>query len=486
MIQFRDAFLLARLKYKTYLARSIGTTIVVAIGVIAFGIMLFSVSGMSSLVKQVFRDNISGRYLVNLELYHDCSYDDFNQTYSSEGITETCKMAELDLKAFERQYARFDLSEMETHKVADFTYSINLDSITEKKLLDGSFPRDYDLQLKTANELLLSEYIFDGYDLDKPINGAVPVIISENMLSSDFTIQFDDFEANYNFYRKMSSDWVGERFVLDRVRPLEEAISNVYDSPTDTVSPVRTDLEVVIVGILPTRSVSLFGLSYLNEGIYIPSWATNLNSNWGKAFESDHVYNYVIELDSKEDRDKFIEQYYKGSYSQGFNGYVNPIISVFESFQEMIKAIRIVVFVIAGFILGISSLFIFATISKFTSEGKKEIAVFRSYGAQRSDIRKIFNLYIIYVVNLAIVIGLLISLITCVVISLYYNEKIFYALVSAGTTVMVDPPTFILVGLDVIGILLLVVGVNLVGLFAGVFPIWRATKIDPIVALRDE
>lgn len=485
MIQFKDALLLARLKYKTYMARSIGTTIVVGIGVIAFGMMLFSVSGMTSVVRQVFRDNVYGRYMVNLEIYPDCSYVMDPDANSTE--IDTCEIKELDIKAFKRQFARFDLSRMEEHKMADYTYALNIDSVAEHNLAGKEFPIDIDSNLKTANALLLNEYLYDGYTLDEPTDGAIPVIISDNFLSNNFTVQFDDFEANYQFYQKLSKDWVGKTITLDKARSSADLMNESYGNEIKPMTTrTETDLEIIIVGILPTRNVSLFGFSYLGNGIYVPKWATTANDGWKTAFKNASVYNYMIEVDSKEDRDDLIVKYYAGTYSQGLNGYISPVMSVFESFQQMIKAIRIVVFVISGFILGLSALFIFATVSKFTSEGKKEIAVFRSYGAQKGDIRKIFNFYIMYVVNIAIAAGLVISLIACIILSLNYNDKIFYALVSAGTTIMVEPPALILVGFDVVGILLLVVGVNLVGFLAGAFPIWRATKIDPIVALRDE
>jgi predicted permease len=121
---------------------------------------------------------------------------------------------------------------------------------------------------------------------------------------------------------------------------------------------------------------------------------------------------------------------------------------------------------ISGFLaLTLTSIGLFGVISYIVSQRTHEIGVRMALGARRSDVLKLVVLHGLSLASIGLVIGLAAALAaTQLLSSLLYGIR------------ATDPATFVSVAVFLCGVVVLACSV----------PAWRATRVDPVVALRYE
>jgi len=151
-----------------------------------------------------------------------------------------------------------------------------------------------------------------------------------------------------------------------------------------------------------------------------------------------------------------------------------------KEFFNQIKVVKTVLYSIAGIILFFSFLFVWSTVSRVVGDSKKEIGVFRSVGATKKDILKIFlaEAYFISFISsvTGIIIGQIIAYSGSKMIINYFKKK--------SPDVTGIPET--LYGLDLFNLIILIAACSVIGMLAGLSPAYKASKIDPVEILKSD
>jgi ABC-type antimicrobial peptide transport system permease subunit len=160
--------------------------------------------------------------------------------------------------------------------------------------------------------------------------------------------------------------------------------------------------------------------------------------------------------------------------------------SVYTSLRDNLNAISI------GFTAAFAAIFSFVSLSvlsRFVSDGTKEIGIFRALGAKAGQIRSLFLLHGFFAILLAGVVGTLLGL-GLTVLSRSAAANWFDANVMNGLRASYDVVTpvnsavFSNLSSNVIGVyLLILVGL---GIICTLIPSIRASRISPISAIRNE
>jgi|GEM_PF-6270901 len=507
MIRIEDAFRLARIKFKVRKGRAIFSAITVALGVTVLLTMIIALGGLLSFGKQAFKDNLAEKYFVSISILNYC-YDSAPLSSEEtdaidEGVTLTgeCEQQtrwEDTVKGEED----FDFKSVTSEKSV-LAYYYSLPGMKASKLLD--YVGMGGVMLKTTNTELVRDYIYTGYSFDDEYDGKIPVLVPEELLDPESAV--DSFTG-----AGLSAKQIVEnrQELLDRylgkTYELEEAASghssgdyetNILDLVNGSNGYKKTGVEVVIVGIVPNMlsgSGFLIGMSNMSSygslDLVVPLWATEENDYLRSRFSEVPESQYYLEFNTREERDAFAEINDVNIGGMLFSGGEYSMVTVmrsrYEMFADAIKIFQQIGLVIGGFLLLVSAGFISSTVAKLASDSKKEIGVFRSFGAQKSDIVSIFFAYVVILVSAGFALGLLLSLGICVWLSLTYGESVFYSMIIWGTMSDLTKPILLFVGFPVLQVLA-VYGIGVaVGFLASLVPILRAAHQDPIKALRDE
>jgi ABC-type antimicrobial peptide transport system permease subunit len=489
MISITDSFRLASLKFKAYKARSVVTIITLSVGVIAVLSVLLAVAGVTDLGKQAFRDSLYGKYYLSIQLYPKCEND---------GVT--CKYS-FDQKAFERKYAKFPFKNFESQYTSE-SYAA-LDGM-ESLLKDPTSYNSNNYTVQTSSPEMINDVLFSGESFTKE-SDVIPIIVPEMIINKDYYLaQQYTGKQRFEMYSKLFKEVRGKEFYLsvDTTSPTSANVLNNDGSMSLTsttipeaapqVSFKKTNIKVKVVGII-TQNYGGFIQSPLGANFYIPKWALAKNQDISKVFKMSEPTSYSTELASKKNRDDLMNSYY-GTMSFDLSGSMSappeyslyPVQSQYEIFSEIINVIGYVVVGIAIFLLSISALFIFTTINKIAGDSKKEVAIFRSYGATKNDIILIFNTYVLSLVSYGFILGGVISVIITIIISVLWGEDTFYFIVNSGNNFNIVRSPFVFLGFPVLYVFGFLGITYLVGIVAALLPILKASRIQPILALRDE
>ena len=185
---------------------------------------------------------------------------------------------------------------------------------------------------------------------------------------------------------------------------------------------------------------------------------------------------FAKDFESKEAIESFISEYNSKAEKEGRDGdvlqYTDIVGALMSSVTIIINAISYVLIAFVSISLVVSSIMIGIITNISVLERTKEIGILRAIGASKKDISRVFNAETLIIGLAAGAIGIGTTLLLCIPI-----------------TAIVQ----LLTGLDNIrailpwsGAAVLVVISMLLTIFAGLIPAKKASKKDPVVALRTE
>lgn len=207
------------------------------------------------------------------------------------------------------------------------------------------------------------------------------------------------------------------------------------------------------------------------------SYESNLNK-MGYADEDDPqtISIYPIDFDSKQVVDQIIEDYNDDMKNSGQDdkviSYTDMVGMMMSSVTSIVNMISYVLIAFVAISLVVSSIMIGVITYISVLERRKEIGILRAIGASKGNVGAVFNAETFIIGLLAGVIGIVLTL-----IAIFPTNYIIHT-VSGNTDVNAALPigaAFILIALSVV-----------LTLLGGLIPANKASKSDPVTALRTE
>lgn len=187
--------------------------------------------------------------------------------------------------------------------------------------------------------------------------------------------------------------------------------------------------------------------------------------------DPDFIYIYPIDFEKKDNIASMIEDYNATAKEEDKIEYTDIAAMLMSSVSSIITAISVVLIGFVSISLIVSSIMIGIITYISVLERTKEIGILRAIGASKRDVSRVFNAETTIVGALAGVVGILITLLLCIPISLIAQELTGIAALNAV--------------LPWYGYLLILLSIAL-SLIAGLLPSKVAAKKDPVTALRSE
>jgi putative ABC transport system permease protein len=229
------------------------------------------------------------------------------------------------------------------------------------------------------------------------------------------------------------------------------------------------EIEAVVTGV-QNKSIMSMGRSWINKSLATALYDAATDGMPAQYRDQAAVASAQLEEDLTDDEVQAVKDELA---ALGFTAMtVDDEIGMMKTFFNAITAVLTIFGVIA---LLAASIGIVNTLFMAVQERTREIGLMKAMGLDKSGIRLMFSLEAISLGFWGSVIGVAVALIAREV-----ANKI------AGDTILSGLPGFTLVEFDVGMIIIIVLIVMFIALLAGSLPARRASKLDPISALRYE
>lgn len=383
------------------------------------------------------------------------------------------------------------------------------------------------------DDSFLNKYLDAGRSLSSTDSDVVNVILPGNFLqrldpNSDlftltqgfnpFTIltSSDSLEKANKYLdsqEKLKNEWLGKVVNLSVLLPNKVEYINQstgygdYSYVSETVTKYTK-----VANVVKLRVVGFSGFD--NQSILVLKSEFNkinldklIDSNSTGYINADTISNtYYPIFNTKADKDNFLSRYSYStsdanvfsnfsdnsfgmkSYQQdNLNYFVTNYASTIQQVKDTMQTIKNNVLIYIAYVfLAIAAIIMLMILSKTVTESTKEIAIFRSFGAKRFDIAKIYIMYTLMLV----IIGFAVSLLVSYGLLAWMNSSTIKAVVEivlyTAVTSNIRGHEFSFISFPVIEISYVLLISMIFGFIASIIPIYRAVKIQPIVAMRNE
>lgn len=499
MIHLREAFSLAQTKFKRRKFRNFFVAFTISIGSVFILAALFAVSGLLHTGKQIFKDSIAGRYFAAENFHVNGSQGVIlvppTEEKTEDSISSSAEPFVLNTEQYKKENEQF-------HPIAVFKQlntqgqnNFGLEGFTKK--VDSQAPGVFNqnpstLTLSATDSLFIQDFLYTGYTLEDSYGDAIPVIIP-----TSYVVSQQDAAANATQKERVAlsktatSQYLGKTFQMT---------SSTIDPQTGAFGePISTDITVIIVGYSVDDQYG--GGAYHAASIIFPLWAVEKHQSLQSYFQNPELFTEtraVVEFGNKDDRDRFIKEKLQENMRRWqeapnpniapppIESYTMPVKGKYEAFADVMTLFKNIAFGVGGFFLAVSAFFVLTTVGKIAADSKKEIGVFRAVGAQKRDIKKIFFAYTFLLSTFGFLFGTVLAVLFDIGLSIKKGEETFYVMLNNGTTLDVPEPMFLFLYIPVQWYLLCYLGAIVIGCIAAYMPVRRASRIDPIKALREE
>ena len=256
---------------------------------------------------------------------------------------------------------------------------------------------------------------------------------------------------------------------------LNSAIVNWMKSDEAKLSYGGTDIYLMPVATENmTGNYTLYEI--MGQSVYVAQTPDDAIKTLGGSDKVSRIAIYANDFDNKELVLNYLDQWNTDhDYSDEARSmqitYTDTVGMLMSIMQTMIDIITYVLVAFTAISLIVSSVMIGIITYVSVVERVKEIGVLRSLGARKQDIRNLFNAETFIIGLAAGLIGIAISYVLCIVISL-----VLESLTGIGGVASLPALTaFIMVCVSVV-----------LTLISGLIPAQSAAKKDPVIALRSE
>jgi len=376
---------------------------------------------------------------------------------------------------------------------------------------------------------LVGKYLYKNLNFDLEQTDVIKAIVPISFVNQlegygDSTFEsanalFDPNKSKefLNNQKNTMDKWGGQTIEINLYQPSKVEVktfktpyqpAEIPESKVTTITQYKklnSVLKVKIVGFTADDTTSGYNYKFIttSESINREKLKTKVITASNNVFEAKIDVNYFAGIRSKNEKDAFLKNYSMNTdfniFSPGEMNFdtkefkvgdqkfmVSSLDSGRNTVISFVDTIYNNVFRYIGYaFLFIASVIIFLILSKSVTESTKEIAIFRSFGAQKLDIGRIYITYCWMIITLGFAFAFIISY-GVLAIMAYTPMK---SIVETGTfmaTSYLNPYDLSFITFPMIDILYIYIICLTIGLIASLFPILRAVRIQPVVAMRNE
>ncbi|MDD3661887.1 MAG: FtsX-like permease family protein [Candidatus Dojkabacteria bacterium] len=299
----------------------------------------------------------------------------------------------------------------------------------------------------------------------------------------DAIVLSDSYAEAWNMDRE---DLVGETVLVRMTQTGDTGVSGMGMGMTGNIpsdageqegpgEPLRQEFELVVAGLFEKSIFSQISFITPQQSDILRAFVSGQELSEFSEEEQAFEIIVVAEDDDQVDAvDRRIEDL--GYQSSTFDEAVGQIGVVFDILGVALSGFGAIAMLVAS--IGIANTLLMAIY-----ERTREIGVMKAVGATRSTIGLLFTMEAAWLGIIGGTVGLLFTKLFGDAVNFILHEGISIGSATLLEGFLADYPTFD-VSVFSIGIVLLVLGVTAgVAIVAGLYPAWRASRLDPVVAL---
>ena len=192
-------------------------------------------------------------------------------------------------------------------------------------------------------------------------------------------------------------------------------------------------------------------------------------------------YSAAVAINDVKNRKQVIKDLEKTGYQVFSLSYQDMFDQIKTFLNRIVWILSLIFSVIAGFVT-------LTSVSKYINDSRREIAVFRSLGAKRRDIRNLVYVQSLATLLLSIAVGAILGIITILILSGLFVKYSGFLLNEIGIIGSIDTEVS---RLDFLGVDWLLFGgfilINIIiTMLISNIPAWRAARISPVEAIKSE